>query len=101
MRDLLWRESSPGGVFRPRHIGPVKIAAIDRIRMKLFERSNTHALSAPGPPFRWLATLLCLAVAGRSDGGEKFSPPSNRPVPSLNADAWSSPPAAYLSGNSQ
>ena len=44
--DLFQGQSTASGVFRPRHISAVKIAAVDRIRMKFFERLDVRALFA-------------------------------------------------------
>jgi hypothetical protein len=38
LHDLFERQAAAVGVFRPRHIGAVKVADIDWISVKLFER---------------------------------------------------------------
>ncbi len=44
--DLLQRQTAAGGMFCPRHISAVKIAAVDGIGMKFFERLDARVLSA-------------------------------------------------------
>jgi hypothetical protein len=44
--DLFQGQSTAGGVFRPRHIGAMKIAGINRIIVKLLKRLDHHALLA-------------------------------------------------------
>jgi hypothetical protein len=44
------RQSAAGGMFRPSHIGAVKIAGIHRISVILFERLKARVLPAPVSP---------------------------------------------------
>ena len=44
--DLFQGQSTAGGVFRPRHIGAMKIAGINRIIVKLFKRLDSDTLIA-------------------------------------------------------
>ena len=69
--DLFERETAAGGVFRPGHIRAMKIAGIYRITVKLSERLDAQAVSAPAPLVR-LLTLPCLAVAACLDAREEL-----------------------------
>jgi hypothetical protein len=55
--DLFGRQPAAGGMFRPGHIGAMKIAGINRIIVKLFKRLDSDPLIAPT-----LASLRMLAL---------------------------------------
>ena len=75
-----------GSVFRPCHVGTVKIAAIHRIGVKLSERPDSRTLSSASTWFPSLLTLPSSTVVDRSDGGDKLrclrvNTPRSRPQP--------------------
>ena len=76
------RQSTAGGMFRPRHIGAMKIAGINRIIVKLFKRLDpTRSLRrrlrlcgcSPFTVARWCS--LILRDAGKELGGLRIDPP--------------------------
>jgi hypothetical protein len=80
--DLFERQSAAGGVFRPRHISAMKIAGINRIIVKLFERLHLHTLFAPALAamrlralHRFALVLLILRDTGKELGGLRIIAP--------------------------
>jgi hypothetical protein len=65
--DLREREPAAGGMFRPRHIGAVKITPITRIGVKFFQRPESTTLYAPAQPIFPLLTLPSPVVAAPSE----------------------------------
>src|SRR5260370_36263517 len=57
--DLVQRQTAAGGMFRPRHISAVEIAAVNGIGMKFSEGLDACALSAPAPLRAYLLLPRC------------------------------------------
>ena len=69
--DLFQGQSTAGGVFRPRHIGAMEIAAVDWIGVKFPEGLHPNALSTSVPPAR-LCHLDSFALFIFLDVGKEF-----------------------------
>jgi hypothetical protein len=71
--DLFQCQAAPGGVLGPCHVGPMKIAAIWGIGVKLLQWPDSRAL--PPAPVRLLTRFLALprfAIAACSDTGKEL-----------------------------
>src|SRR5713226_8060655 len=70
--DLLQGKPAAGGMFRPRHIGAVEIAAVDRIGMKFFEWLDPRTLSASAPRRAYLLLARRFALVIFRDAGKEL-----------------------------
>src|SRR5712692_4544811 len=70
--DLFERQAAAGGMFRPRHISAVEIAAVDGFGMKFFERFDARALSASAPLRAYLLFARCFALLISRNAGKKL-----------------------------
>lgn len=66
--DLFQRQIRPAAVFRPRHVGAVKITAV----VEFFKWYKSRASDMP-LLFRWLLTLPFSSLIARLDAGYKLS----------------------------
>jgi hypothetical protein len=70
--ELVQRQAAAGGMFRPRHISAVEIAAVDGIGMKFSERLDACALSASSPLRAYLLLARCFALVIFRDAGKEL-----------------------------
>src|SRR6266446_8783969 len=69
---LFQRQTAAGGMFRPRHISAVEIAAVNGIGMKFSERLDARVLSALAPLWTYLLLAHRFVLVIFRDAGKEL-----------------------------